>query len=115
LAVKCVSVLIGPSHLDEVVDAFCAIGITRLTVTELLGPHKRSPYDPIPEEDEIHELTLVPWVRVEAALPDDQLHAVIETMGRSAGAGGIGAEEILVMNLERAMRIRTGETGEAAL
>jgi nitrogen regulatory protein PII len=113
---KWVSVVIAPSHLDDVVDAFCAIGITRLTVTELEGDVERACHPFLREIGDGDEgRTLVPRLQVDAALQDDRLGQVLDTLRRSARTGAIGEVDVVVRTLERAMRIRTGETGDVAL
>jgi nitrogen regulatory protein PII len=115
--VKWVSAVIRPSRLDEVVDALCAIGITRMTVTEVQGYDERSRGASFLENEEGPEYgsVYVPRVQIEAALPDDRLADVIGTLGRSTGTGTHADGKIIVVALERAVRIRTGETGEIAL
>jgi len=115
--VKWVSAVIRPSHLDDVVDALCAIGITRLTVTEVQVYGERPHDTGAHENEELPEFQpeFVPRVQVETALPDERLAEVIDTLGRSARTGTIDDGKIIVLALERAVRIRTGEIGETAL
>lgn len=114
---KWVRAVIMPSHLDDVVDALCAIGITRLTMTEVQCYGEPAHDADVHENDEGSESrpAFVPRLQIEAALPDEGLEKVIDTLGRSAGAGVFGGGRIIVSPLERAVRIRTGERGETAL
>lgn len=112
---KWLSVLVAPSHLDDAVDALGAIGITRLTVTEVQAYGEQVHHEWLDENDEGAGPAFTPRIRIEAALPDGRLPDVMDALRPSAGPGGIGAGELLVLDLERAMRIRTGETGEIAL
>jgi nitrogen regulatory protein P-II 2 len=115
--VKWVSAVIRPTHLDDVVDALCAIGITRLTVTEVQVYDERAHDASVHKDEEFPEYqpAFVPRVQIETALPDERLAEVIDTLGRAAGTGTFDGGKIIVLSLERAVRIRTGEIGEAAL
>ena len=115
---KWVSAVIRPSHLDDVVDALCAIGITRLTVTEVQVYQERAHDASVQENEEEfpeYQPAFVPRVQVATALPDERLAEVIDTLGRSACTGTFDDGQIIVLALERAVRIRTGERGESAL
>jgi nitrogen regulatory protein PII len=116
-AVKWVRAVIRPSRLDDVVDALCAIGITRLTVTEVQCYGEATHDASVGEdgEDPEYRPASVPRVQIEAALPDERLADAIDTLVRPASTGTVDEGRIIVLALERAMRIRTGETGESAL
>jgi nitrogen regulatory protein PII len=109
--------VIRPSRLDEVVDALCAIGITRLTVTEVQCYGERTHDITVREDEEDPEdrPASVPRVQIEGALPDERLADAIDTLVHPAGTGTVDEGKIIVLALERAMRIRTGETGKTAL
>ena len=111
---KWINVAVRPSCLDEVISALAAIGITRLTMTEVLasGEPCRHEYAELDDEGPEHGPRLLPHVQIEIALPDQRLHDVIDALRRSVHSGRTG---IYVLALESAMRIRTAETGETAV
>jgi len=114
---KWVSAVIRQSRLDDVVDALDAIGISRLTVTEVQGYGGQTRHAHAEESEEYLEYRpkFVPHIQIDIALPDERLREVIDTVRRSARTGRIGDGKIIVSALESAVRIRTSETGETAL
>jgi len=114
---KWISVVIRQSRLDDVVDALDAIGISRMTVTEVQGCGGQTRHAHAEESDEYSEYwpKLVPHVQIDVALPDERVREAIDTVRRSARTGRIGDGKIIVSALESAVRIRTSETGETAL
>lgn len=113
---KWVSMVVRHSRLDEVVAALGAIGITRLTMTEVEGCGEHVPHaDAVEEEGLEYEPDFTPHVQIELALPDEHLPEAIERVLGSARTGRIGDGRIMVRKLESAVRIRSGERGEAAL
>ncbi|HEX7892269.1 MAG TPA: P-II family nitrogen regulator [Ramlibacter sp.] len=114
---KWVSVLVRPFRVDEVVAALEAIGVGRLTVTEVQEWSEHTVHDPADEDEEVLESGpgFVPHLRIEMALPDEQLRRAIDAVRRSAPSGAHAEDRILVWPLGFAMRIRTAESGEAAL
>ena len=95
-------------------EALSAIGVQGLTVTEVKGFGRQKGHTELYRGAE-YEISFIPKVKVEIAIGDNLLDAVIEAIEKSARTGKIGDGKIFVMDLGQAFRVRTGETGEAAL
>ncbi len=111
---KFVTAIIKPYKLIGVREALTAIGVSGLTVTEVKGFGRQKGHTEIYRGAE-YIVDFVPKVKVEAAIADDQLDQVIETITKAAHTGKIGDGKIFVYDLEQVMRIRTGETGFDAI
>lgn len=111
---KLVIAIIKPFKLDEVRIALSALGVQGLTVTEVKGFGRQKGHTELYRGAE-YAVDFLPKLRIEAAVSDDLLERVIETIEESAKTGKIGDGKIFVAPLEEVIRIRTGETGEAAL
>jgi nitrogen regulatory protein P-II 2 len=111
---KLVIAIVKPFKLDDVREALTPLGVQGLTVTEVKGFGRQKGQTEIYRGAE-YRVQFVPKVKIEVAIPSDQADAVIEAIIRSAQTGKIGDGKIFVLDLERAVRIRTGETDEAAL
>ena len=111
---KLVTAIIKPYKLDDVREALSAIGVQGLTVTEVKGFGRQKGHTELYRGAE-YEVSFIPKVKVEIAIGDNLLDAVIEAIEKSARTGKIGDGKIFVAELGQAFRVRTGETGEAAL
>lgn len=111
---KVVSAIIKPFKLGEVREALTGAGVTGLTVTEVKGFGRQKGHTEIYRGAE-YVVEFLPKIKIEAAIDDDQLEAVIETIKIAANTGHIGDGKIFVYELEQVLRIRTGETGSAAI
>ncbi len=111
---KMVTAIIKPFKLDDVREALSVIGVQGITVTEVKGFGRQKGHTELYRGAE-YVVDFLPKVKLEAAIRDDQLEQVIETIEKTAGTGKIGDGKIFVFNLEEVVRIRTRETGEAAL
>ena len=111
---KFVSAIIKPFKLDEVREALSAIGVQGVTVTEVKGFGRQKGHTELSRGAE-YVVDFLPKVKIEAAVQDDQLDQVLEAIEQSAKTGKIGDGKIFVVNLEQAIRIRTGETGTDAV
>lgn len=111
---KLVEAIIKPFKLDEVKDALLEIGIQGMTVTEVKGFGRQKGHKETYRGQE-YTIEFVPKVKVEVAVQDSQVQRVLDTITRTAKTGSIGDGKIFVRDLEMAVRIRTGETGETAL
>lgn len=111
---KLIEAIIKPFKLDEVKDALTEIGIQGMTVTEVKGFGRQKGHKEIYRGTE-YQIDLVPKVKLELAVHDDLEQKVIETITRTAKTGSIGDGKIFVTEISSVIRIRTGETGEAAL
>ena len=111
---KLISAIIRPFKLDEVREALGAAGVSGITVTEVKGFGRQKGHTELYRGAE-YIVDFLPKVKVEAAVADSIVEQALEAIEKSAGTGKIGDGKIFVFNLEQVVRIRTGETGEAAL
>jgi nitrogen regulatory protein P-II 2 len=113
-AMKLVMAVIKPFKLDEVREALTPLGVQGLTVTEVKGFGRQKGQTEIYRGAEYH-VSFLPKVKIEVAVPAEMVDAVVEAIANTARTGKIGDGKIFVMDVERALRIRTGETDESAL
>ncbi len=111
---KIVMAIIKPFKLEEVRDALTALGVHGLTVTEVKGYGRQKGHTEIYRGAE-YAVSFLPKLKIEVAVPSDFAGRVVEAISASARTGQIGDGKIFVMPLERAIRIRTGETDTDAL
>ncbi|MGC1356978.1 MAG: P-II family nitrogen regulator [Xanthobacteraceae bacterium] len=111
---KLVTAIIKPFKVDQVRDALLAIGVHGMTVTEVKGYGRQKGHTEIYRGAE-YVVNFLPKIRIEVAVPSDQVDKVVEAIGASAKTGQIGDGKIFVTPIEQAVRIRTGETDGNAL
>ena len=111
---KLVSAIIKPFKLDDVREALSDMGVQGVTVTEVKGFGRQKGHTELYRGAE-YVVDFLPKVKIEAAVDDDLVDQVIEAISKSANTGKIGDGKIFIVNLEQAIRIRTGETGPEAL
>ena len=106
---KLVIAIINPFKLDDVRDAIGDLGIAGLTVTEVKGYGRQRGHTEIYRGAE-YAVNFLPKVKIEVAVPSDRDDKVVEAITSTAKTGQIGDGKIFVLDLEHAVRIRTGET-----
>jgi nitrogen regulatory protein P-II 2 len=106
--------IIKPFKLDNVRDALTQIGVNGMTVTEVKGYGRQKGHTEIYRGAE-YEVSFLPKLRVEVAVPADRTSKVVEAISSAAKTGQIGDGKIFVFPLQEALRIRTGETDADAL
>jgi nitrogen regulatory protein P-II 2 len=111
---KYIIAVIQPHRLDAVRQALGAIGVQGLTVTEVRGFGRQKGQTEIYRGAE-YTMNYVPKAKLEIAVDDALADQVVETIGDSARTGRIGDGKVFVLDLEGAMRVRTGEMGADAL
>jgi nitrogen regulatory protein PII len=111
---KLVTAIIKPFKLDEVKDALTEMGIQGMTVSEVKGVGRQKGHKETYRGTE-YQIDFVPKVKIDLAIADSMEEKVIETLRTAAKTGSIGDGKIFVSDLNSVVRIRTGETGEAAL
>ena len=111
---KLVIAVIKPFKLDEVRDALTAIGVHGMTVTEVKGYGRQKGHTEIYRGAE-YAVRFLPKVRIEIAVATDRADRVVDAVSSAAKTGQIGDGKIFVTPIERAVRIRTGETDTDAL
>lgn len=111
---KMIVAVIKPSRLDAVLEAVTEAGASGLTVTEVRGYGRQRGKTEVYRGAE-YEVKLLPKVKLEIAAPSDIVDSVVDAVVRTANTGKIGDGKIFVMDLEQAMRIRTGDRDDAAI
>ncbi|MCW8887365.1 MAG: P-II family nitrogen regulator [Motiliproteus sp.] len=111
---KLISAVIKPFKLDDVREALSEIGVQGITVTEVKGFGRQKGHTELYRGAE-YVVDFLPKVKLEAAVADEIVDQVIETISKTANTGKIGDGKIFVTAVEQAIRIRTGETGDNAL
>ncbi|HEY5225176.1 MAG TPA: P-II family nitrogen regulator [Methylovirgula sp.] len=111
---KYIVAIIQTYRLDPVREALLKLGIEGMTVTEVRGYGRQKGHKEIYRGAE-YVIAFVPKLKIEVAVPDDRAEAAVMAIREAAHSGEIGDGKIFVFNLEDAMRIRTGESGEDAL
>jgi nitrogen regulatory protein P-II 1 len=112
--VKLIMATIKPFKLEEVREALTAQGVRGMMVTEIKGFGAQSGHTEIYRGAE-YAVAFVPKVKLEIVVPDALVDAVVTTIARVARTDKIGDGKVFVLDVEAALRVRTGETGEDAL
>jgi len=111
---KMITAVIKPFKLDDVRQAVADIGIQGITVTEVKGFGRQRGHTELYRGAE-YVVDFLPKAKIELAVADDIAERVTEAISTAARTGKIGDGKIFVTDLEQAIRIRTGETGAAAV
>jgi nitrogen regulatory protein P-II 2 len=111
---KLIIAVIKPFKLDEVREALTDMGIFGLTVTEVKGFGRQKGHTEIYRGAE-YAVSFVPKIKLEIAVKDSEVAKAVEAVTNAAKTGTIGDGKIFVLDLESALRIRTGETDDVAL
>lgn len=111
---KMIVAIIKPGKLDDVRDALVEQGILGLTVSEVRGFGRQMGHKEIYRGAE-YEVSYLPKIKIEIVVDEGFVDAIVETITSTARTDSIGDGKIFVLNVEQALRIRTGETGSSAL
>ncbi|MCA1924981.1 MAG: P-II family nitrogen regulator [Thiobacillus sp.] len=111
---KKIEAIIKPFKLDEVREALSEIGVTGLTVTEVKGFGRQKGHTELYRGAE-YVVDFLPKIKIELVIADTLLDRAMEAIIAAARTGKIGDGKIFVSNMEQVVRIRTGESGEAAI
>jgi nitrogen regulatory protein P-II 1 len=111
---KMVMAIVKPFKLDDVREALSDAGVAGITVTEVKGFGRQKGHTELYRGAE-YVVDFLPKIKLEVAVADERVEAVIEAIMRAAGTGKVGDGKIFVWDLERAVRIRTGELDADAL
>ncbi len=111
---KKIEAIIKPFKLDEVKEGLNAIGVQGITVTEVKGFGRQKGHTELYRGAE-YVVDFLPKIKIEIAVSDDQAEKVVETIVKTANTGRIGDGKIVVLPMEEALRIRTGERGPDAV
>ena len=107
---KLVKAIIKPFKLDDVREALSEIGVMGITVSEVKGFGRQKGHTELYRGAE-YVVDFLPKVKVETVVDDNLVEGVIEAISKAANTGKIGDGKIFVLNVEQAVRIRTGESG----
>jgi len=111
---KRVEAYIKPFKISDVQEALIKIGVQGMTLTEVKGFGRQKGHTELYRGSEYH-IDFIPKAKIEVAVPDAMVDAVVKAIMDAARTGKIGDGKIMVLPLERAWRIRTGESGEEIL
>ncbi|MDP5056639.1 P-II family nitrogen regulator [Marinomonas hwangdonensis] len=111
---KLITAIVKPFKLDDVREALSEIGVQGITVTEVKGFGRQKGHTELYRGAE-YVVDFLPKVKIELAISDDMTDQVVEAITGAANTGKIGDGKIFIVNLEQAVRIRTGETGVEAV
>ena len=111
---KLITAVVKPFKLDDVREALADVGVQGITVSEVKGFGRQKGHTELYRGAE-YVVDFLPKVKLEIAIDDAQVDAVVEAITKSAQTGKIGDGKIFITSLEEVIRIRTGETGPEAL
>jgi nitrogen regulatory protein P-II 2 len=111
---KLITAIIKPFKLEDVRDALTKLGVAGLTVSEVKGFGRQKGHTEIYRGAE-YTVNFLPKIKIEVVVPDDRADRVVEAIASTAKTGQIGDGKIFVIEVEHAVRIRTGETDSDAL
>jgi nitrogen regulatory protein P-II 1 len=111
---KKIEAIFKPFKLDEVREALSEIGVSGLTVTEVKGFGRQKGHTELYRGAE-YVVDFLPKVKVDVVVPDKLLDGAIDAIVKAARTGKIGDGKIFISNVDQVIRIRTGETDEAAI
>ncbi len=111
---KKIEAIIKPFKLDEVREALSEIGVTGMTVTEVKGFGRQKGHTELYRGAE-YVVDFLPKLKLELVVADGNAERAVEAIIKAARTGKIGDGKIFVTNVEQVIRIRTGESGEAAI
>ena len=114
LTVRKVEAIIKPFKLDEVKEALGGIGVQGLTVTEVKGFGRQKGHKELYRGAE-YVVEFLPKVKLEIVIPDEKTKLVVDAIAKAASTGKIGDGKIFVSQIDEAVRIRTGESGDVAV
>jgi nitrogen regulatory protein PII len=111
---KLVKCIVQPHKLDDVKEAITALNIHGMTVSEVKGFGRQKGHKEVYRGAE-YTVDFVPKVEIDVVVADSMVQQVIDVAVKAARSGKVGDGKIFVLNVEQVVRIRTGESGEAAL
>ena len=111
---KLITAIIKPFKLEEVRQSFDSIGITGMTITEVKGFGRQKGHTELYRGAE-YAVNFVPKIRLDIVVSDNEADGVVSTIENTAKTGKIGDGKIFILDVEQAVRVRTGETGDDAV
>jgi nitrogen regulatory protein P-II 1 len=114
MVMKKIEAIIKPFKLSEVKEALSDFGIVGMTVTEVKGFGRQKGQTEFYRESE-YSVDFLPKIKIEVVLPEDKVDKAVDAILEAARTGKIGDGKIFILPVDEAVRIRTGETAEAAV
>jgi nitrogen regulatory protein PII len=111
---KKIEAIIKPFKLEEVKEALSGLGIEGMTVSEVKGFGRQKGHTEIYRGSE-YTVDFLPKIKIEVVIADEQVPEAVKAVVNAAKTGKIGDGKVFISNIEDAIRIRTGETGEQAV
>ncbi len=111
---KKIEAIVRPFRIDDVREALAEIGVKGMTLTEVKGYGRQKGHTELYRGSE-YQIDFLPKIKLEVVVPDRLSEQVVDTILRVAKTGQVGDGKIFIINVEDAVRVRTGESGEAAL
>jgi|SRR5665213_1519376 len=111
---KLITAVLRPHKLDEVREALSQVGVQGITVSEVKGFGRQKGHTELYRGAE-YQVDFIPKIKIEIAVPTELLDPALEAITNAARTNKIGDGKIFIFDLEQVIRIRTGESGEAAL
>jgi len=111
---KLITAIIKPFKLEEVREALAEVGVSGITATEVKGFGRQKGHTELYRGAE-YQVDFLPKIKIEVVVASDKLEATLEAITKAAHTGKIGDGKIFVIPIDQTIRIRTGETNEAAL
>ena len=111
---KKIEAIIRPFKIDDVREALIEIGIKGMTITEVKGYGRQKGHTEMYRGSE-YQIDFLPKMKIEIIAPDDSINKIVETIIKSAKTGQVGDGKIFVYPVEDVIRVRTEESGEAAV
>ena len=111
---KKIEIIAKPFKLEDIKNALTAIGVKGMTVTDVKGFGRQRGHKEVYRGAE-YEVQFLPKVKIEVVVEDGMVDKAVQEVQKAASTGKIGDGKIFVLSVENAVRIRTGESGEAAI
>jgi nitrogen regulatory protein PII len=111
---KKIEAIIKPFRLDEVKDALNELGVSGMTISEAKGFGRQRGHKEIYRGTE-YQVDFVPKIKIDLVVPSEMVDKVVAAIQEKAATGKVGDGKIFVLPMEQAIRIRTGESGQAAI
>src|SRR3954464_13224283 len=111
---KLIMAIIRPHKLEEVKKALTEVGVFGMSVTEMRGFGRTGGKTEV-YRGSAYQVDFVPKVRIDLVVPDNQVDSILDALERRGKTGKIGDGKVFVLDVQEAIRIRTGERGESAI
>ena len=111
---KKIEAIIRPHKVEDVREALVDLGVRGMTIIEVRGMGRQKGHTEVYRGSE-YQIDFLPKIKLEVVVPDHLEAQVVDTILRTAKTGQVGDGKIFIINVEDAVRVRTGESGEAAL